>query len=154
MDRRPLQFSTAVYTYNFSVVNESVLTHAWQSAPTLKSKLLFMDYRFRKLLRSPLFISDEPTAAKKPRPINKLIITFGRVGYQVNDVQVTGSANVSRRHCVVVNCRNDVWLYDLQSTGTFVNGERVKGKLPLIGRNIVRVGSTEFVITSDKDNLI
>jgi pSer/pThr/pTyr-binding forkhead associated (FHA) protein len=69
-------------------------------------------------------------------------------------VQVTGSANVSRRHCVVVNCRNDVWLYDLQSTGTFVNGERVKGKLPLIGRNIVRVGSTEFVITSDKDNLI
>jgi pSer/pThr/pTyr-binding forkhead associated (FHA) protein len=69
-------------------------------------------------------------------------------------VQVAGSTNVSRRHCVAVNCRDDVWLYDLGSTGTYVNGERVKGKLPLAGRNIIRVGSKEFVITSDKDNLI
>jgi pSer/pThr/pTyr-binding forkhead associated (FHA) protein len=74
--------------------------------------------------------------------------------YQANDVQVAGSTSVSRRHCVVVNCRDDVWLYDLESTGTHVNNVRVKGKLPLIGRNIVRVGSKEFVITSDKDNLI
>jgi len=147
------EYTNEFIAYNFSVVNESVLTHAWQKSPTLKSKLLFMDYRFGKLTRSPLFISDDPTAKKTPT-INKIIITFGREGYQANDIQVAGSTSVSRRHCVVVNCRDDVWLYDLESTGTRVNGERVKGKLPLIGRNIVRVGSKEFVITNDKDSLI
>ncbi len=148
------QYSNEFIDYNFSVVSESALTHAWHSSPTLKSKLLFMDYRFRKLTRSPLFISEEPAAAKKPRQLKALIITFGREGYQLNDVQVAGGTNVSRRHCVLVNCRGDVWLYDLGSTGTNVNGERVKGKMPLIGRSIVRIGGKEFVVTSDKDNLI
>ena len=148
------EYTNEFIAYNFSVVNESVLSHAWQKAPPLKSKLLFMDYRFRKLTRSPLFLADDAAAEKQPRQLNKLIITFGREGYQANDVQVAGSTNVSRRHCVVVNCRDDVWLYDLDSTGTHVNGERVRGKLPLIGRNIVRVGNKELIITSDKDNLI
>jgi len=88
------------------------------------------------------------------RPVTKLVTAFGREGYLVNEVQVAGGSNVSRRHCVVVNCRDDVWIYDLESTGTYVNGERVRGKLPLIGRNIVRIGGKEFVITSDKGNLI
>jgi serine/threonine protein kinase len=140
--------------YNFSVVSESAPTHAWQRSPTLKSKLLFMDYRFRKLTCSPIFISDDPTDPKTRRQFNKIIIPFGRTGYQVNDVLIAGNTNVSRRHCVVVNCRDDVWLYDLNSTGTYVNGERIKGKVPLIGRNIVRIGNKEFVITSDKDRLI
>ena len=148
------EYSNEFIDCNFSVVSESALTHAWQSSPTLKSKLLFMDYRFRKLTRSPLFISDESTAAKKPRQLSRFIITFGREGYQLNDVEVVGGTNVSRRHCVVVNCRDDVWLYDLHSTGTYVNGERVKGKVLLVGRNTVRIGGKEFVITSDKDNLI
>ena len=147
-------YTNEFIAYNFSVVSESALTHDWGSKPTLKSKLLFMDYRFRKLTRSPLFISDEPAATKKLRPTSRFIVTFGREGYSVNDLEVPGSSSVSRRHCVVVNCRNDVWLYDLASTGTYVNGERVQGKLPLIGRNIVRIGNKEFVITSDKDNLI
>ncbi len=147
-------YTNEFIAYNFSVVTESALTHAWESRPTLKSKLLFMDYRFRKLTRSPLFISDDPTATKKLRPTNRFIVTFGREGYSVNDIEVPGSSSVSRRHCVVVNCRNDVWLYDLASTGTYVNGERVKEKLPLVGRSTVRIGSKEFIITSDKDNLI
>lgn len=147
------EYTNEFIAYNYSVVNESVLTHAWQKHPTLKSKLLFMDYRFRKLTRSTLFISDDPNS-KKPRTAYKLIITFGREGSSVNDLQIAGSTNVSRRHCAVVNCRDDVCLYDLESTGTQVNGQRVKGKTPLVSRNIVRVGNKEFVITNDKDNLI
>ena len=54
----------------------------------------------------------------------------------------------------MVNSRGDVWLYDLGSTGTYVNGERVKGKVLLVGRSIVRIGGKEFVVTADKDNLI
>jgi hypothetical protein len=148
------EYTNQFIVYNFSVVSESVPTRTWQSVSTLKSKLLFMDYRFRKLTRGSLFISDNPPVARKPRQINKLLVTFGREGYQGNDFQVGGSSIVSRRHCVVVNCRDDLWLYDLDSVGTYANGERVKGKLPLVGRSIVRIGSKEFVITSDKDNLI
>lgn len=148
------EYSNEFIAYNFSVVSESALTHAWRSSPTLKSKLLFMDYRFRKLTRSPLFISQEPAAEKKPRSLKSLIITFGREGYPLNDVEVAGGTNVSRRHCVMVNSRGDVWLYDLGSTGTYVNGERVKGKVLLVGRSIVRIGGKEFVVTADKDNLI
>lgn len=42
----------------------------------------------------------------------------------------------------------------LARTGTYVNGERVKGKVPLIGKNFVRIGGKELVITADKDNLL
>lgn len=148
------EYTNDFIAYNFSVVSEPVLSHAWDKSPTLKSKLLFMDYRFRKLVRSPLYLSDEGSDPKKPRQINKTIITFGREGYQANDIQVAGSTTVSRRHCVIVNCRDDVWLYDLESTGTYLNGQRMKGKMPLIGRNTIRVGSKEMVVTSDKDNLL
>lgn len=85
---------------------------------------------------------------------DKHIISFGREGYKVNDVEVAGTTNISRRHCVVVNTRDDVWLYDLKSTGTYLNGERIKGKAPIIGRNIVRIGTKEYVIASDKVGLI
>jgi len=140
--------------YNFAVANESTPTHAWKNSPTLKSKLLFMDYRFRKLSHCPLFIADASNPHPVERSIHKVIITFGRDGYLANDIQVAGKTNVSRRHCLIVNCRDDVWLYDLNSTGTFVNGERVKGKVPLVGRNFVRIGNKEYVIASDKDSLI
>ncbi len=148
------KYTNEFIAYNFSVISESVLTHAWQSAPTLKSKLLFMDYRFRKLTYSPLFISNNLEGLKKAKPNNKLIITFGRDGYPVNDVQIAGGTSVSRRHCLVVNGRDDVWLYDLGSTGTYVNGVRVEGKVPLIGRTVLRVGGKECIITSDKNKLI
>ena len=91
---------------------------------------------------------------KKPKQIQQVIVTCGREGYQVNDLQIPGSTNVSRRHCLIVNCRDDVWLYDLESTGTHVNGERVSGKLPLVGRNAILVGSNEFIITTDEDSLL
>jgi serine/threonine protein kinase len=141
-------------SYNAKVVCELVPTHGGLNGPPLKSKLLFMDYRFQKLTRAPLYISEEAPVSKKPRPNHELIIPFGREGVLVNDVQVSGGTGVSRRHCLIVNCRDDVWLYDLDSTGTYLNGELVKGKAPLVGRNVVRIGSKEFVITSDRDNLI
>jgi hypothetical protein len=27
--------------------------------------------------------------------------------------------NVSRRHCVIINSKDNIWLYDLDSTGTY-----------------------------------
>lgn len=147
-------YTNEFITYNSSVVTERLPTYDRQSAPSLKSKLLFMDYRFRKLTRTSLFIADDLAAEKAPREINKSIVMFGREGYPVNDVQIPGTDSVSRRHCVVVSYRNDVWLYDLNSTGTYVNGQRVSGKLPLIGRSTVRIGGKELIITSEKGILL
>lgn len=147
-------YSNDFVAHNAAIISDLTLSHAWEKSPTLKSKLLFMDYRFRKLTRSTLFLSEDGTDPKNPRQLGKVVITFGREGYRGNDVQVAGSTTVSRRHCVIVNCRDDVWLYDLESTGTYLNGERVKGKAPLIGRNTIRIGTKEIMVMTDKDNLL
>lgn len=147
-------YSNAFIAYNYSVVSEATASHAWDKSPTLKSKLLFMDYRFRKLATSPLYIADKRTSSSMPKQFNDLIITFGREHYSFNTLQISGASNISRRHCLIVNCRDDVWIYDLESTGTYVNGEWVKGRVPLIGNNEVRIGNKQFIITSDKDALI
>lgn len=82
------------------------------------------------------------------------VITIGRAGYSVNDIQVSGSTAVSRRHCLIVNSKNDVWLVDLNSTGTYIGDTRVQSKARLIGVSKVRVGKSELIIKSDKTKLL
>ena len=140
--------------YNYSVVSEPTPSHDQEKRPTLKSKLLFMDYRFRKMTPHTLFLVAGGENIRKARPSQKSIITFGRHGYAVNDVQVAKGASVSRRHCLIVNCKDDVWLYDLESTGTYINNERVKAKAPLIGLCTLRIGGVEYRVTTDKGKLL
>ena len=128
--------------YNFSIILETEPTHGKDKKPPLKSKLLFMDYRFHKMLVSKLYFTD------------KRIIKFGRKGYEVNDVQVPGGTAISRRHCLIVNCKDDVWLYDLGSTGTYVNDEKVNDKVPLIGLNTIKIDKAEYKITTDQNKLL
>ena len=130
------------------------LTHGGVSKPTLKSKLLFMDYRFRKMTRNTLSLASESEAGGKARQIQKSIVTFGRQDYDVNDVQVTAGTSVSRRHCLIVNCKDDVWLHDLESTGTYLNNERVGSKAPMIGLNILRIAGVEYGVTTDESKLL
>ncbi len=148
------EYTNDFIAYNFSVINEKALSHAWDKPPALKSKLLFMDYRFRKLTHGSLYLSMPGTDPKKPRQVGEIILSFGREGHPGNDVQIPRTDTVSRRHCVIVNCRDDMWLYDLESAGTYINGESVNGKCPLIGRCIVRIGGTEIIVTTDKDSLL
>ncbi|HEV8084781.1 MAG TPA: FHA domain-containing protein, partial [Chitinophagaceae bacterium] len=61
---------------------------------------------------------------------------------------------ISRRHSLIVNCKDDVWLYDLDSTGTYLNGERIKNKAPMIGLNKIKIGKAEYTITTDKSKLL
>lgn len=140
--------------YNFSVISETKPTHDGEKKPTLKSKLLFMDYRFRKMTRNVLYLASGKDNVGKARQTQQLIVTFGRQGYDVNDVQVTAGTSVSRRHCLIVNCKDDVWLYDLESTGTYLNGESVKLKAPIIGLNTLRIGGIEYKVTTDKSELL
>ncbi len=140
--------------YNFSVISESTPTHAGKKRPTLKSKLLFMDYRFRKMSRNVLHLAGCGGDFSKFCQADQLIITFGRHGYDMIDVQVSAGTSVSRRHCLIVNCKDDVWLYDLESTGTYLNDELVKSKAPIIGLNTLRVGGVEYKVTTDKTELL
>ena len=139
--------------YNYSVILETEPSHGFAKKPTLKSKLLFMDYRFNKFNTTTLYCADANLVGFKTGETEKPIIKFGRENYEVNDVKVPGGASISRRHCLIINSKDDFWIYDLDSTGTYMNGKRVNGKSPLVGRNIIRIGATEFEVTGDKSKL-
>ena len=140
--------------YNFSIILESEPTHSKDKKPTLKSKLLFMDYRFLKLAVNTLHFVQSNIEDGKIGATTKRIIKFGRKGYDVNDIEVPGGTSISRRHCLIINCKDDVWLYDLDSTGTYVNNELVKDKVPLLGLNTIKIGKAEYQVTTDKDKLL
>lgn len=140
--------------YNYGVLLETDLSHSYKEKPTLKSKLLFMDYRFNKYIPSTLYCTKGNNENFVEAEITKPIIKFGRENYQVNDVKVPGGTAISRRHCVIVNFKDDIWIYDLNSTGTFVNDKRISPKAPLIGRNTIRLGKAEYEFTNDKSKLL
>ena len=54
--------------YNYSVISETIPTHAGESKPTLKSKLIFMDYRFKNMSRNTLCISKVGLPKKPGNP--------------------------------------------------------------------------------------
>ena len=67
----------------------------------------------------------------------------------------TPDHSVSRRHCVIVNYPDDVWIYDLASTGgTFINGERICGKMFLLGVCELTVGRYGLRVTSAAGMLV
>jgi hypothetical protein len=48
---------------------------------------------------------------------------------------------ISRQHCTLASDDDGVWLEDLSTYGTLVNGERVRGRVPLRTGDRLRVGS-------------
>jgi hypothetical protein len=99
--------------YNYGVILETDLTHSYKDTPTLKSKLLFMDYRFNKYSPSTLYCTKGDIENFKEVETTKPIIKFVRTNFEVNDVSVPGGLNISRRHCVIINFKDDIWIYDL-----------------------------------------
>jgi serine/threonine protein kinase len=140
--------------YNLSVLFETELSHDFKKTPTLKSKLLFMDFQFNTLKENTITILETNNKIETINSINNPIIQFGREEYDQNDIQVSGSNAVSRRHCVIINTKDNVWLYDLESTGTKINDEIVTSKVPLIGHNKLQINDIYFTLTTDKSKLL
>ena len=140
--------------YNFSIVLDDKETHNLEKTPTLKSKLLFMDFHFNNIGKNTLTFLDSNNKKASLDSFDKPIVKIGREGYDVNDVQVPGGTSISRRHCLIVNCKDDVWVYDLESTGTYLNDEKIISKAPVLGLNKLRIGSIEYTITTDKSKLL
>jgi serine/threonine protein kinase len=140
--------------YNLSVVTEEELSHNFKKKPALKSKLIFMDFQFNTLKENTITILETNNKIETHNSFNNPIIKFGREEYNQNDIQVSGSNAVSRRHCVIINSKDNVWLYDLESTGTEINDEIVNNKVPLIGYNKLKIKDIYFTITTDKSKLL
>ena len=48
---------------------------------------------------------------------------------------------ISRSHCTLTRADDGVWLEDHSTYGTFVNGERVTGRVALRIGDVLRIGS-------------
>jgi serine/threonine protein kinase len=130
--------------YNWSVYKEKPA--AWNAGDkaSLKSKLIFQEFRHgttRKRKRNTITVEQE---AGGKWEFDDPIITLGRSA--ANHV-VLQEMSVSRRHCAIVNYPEDVWLYDLASThGTYVDGNQVENLLFLEGRCRVSIGDSELTV--------
>jgi serine/threonine protein kinase len=149
VDRIPNHF----LDYNFSVILENKSSHDFAKKPTLKSKLLFMDYRFNTFTGNTLYFTDSNIPNGIPEHSNEAIIKIGRAYAGQNDIEISCESSVSRRHCLIINCKDDVWIYDLASTGTYVDEQKLTEKMPLNGKHIIRIGKSEFAVTNDKSLL-
>ncbi len=144
--------SNPFLTYNKRVVNEKKRSWSKSERPTLKSKLLFQDYRFNQENTSDNYISISYNN-DKPKIIKKNIICFGREGFDV-DISIFDSTFVSRRHFVIVNFKNDVWLYNLSGLGTIVDGVEETNKIFLNSSHTIEVDENKILIKSDAGNVL
>lgn len=140
--------------YNYSVLKEDKKSHNFKKTPTLKSKLLFMDFHFNVIKENIITFIENNNQNITPTSLNKTIIKFGRESFNQNDIEVSGGSSVSRRHCIIINSKDNIWLYDLESTGTYINDEKVNLKIPLIGFNKITIDDVDFTITTDKNKLL
>ena len=83
---------------------------------------------------------------------SKAIITIGTLAQ--NEVPLK-SQSVSRRHAVILNWPNDVWLCDLGSTqGTTVYGKKIIGRRFLSGVHEVDIVSKRISLATNASLLV
>ena len=143
----------AFLQYNLAVIDEDPKSWDEKGNVSLRSKLLFQDFRFgKKKSRTRINAVSIGFSGKEQRDYSQTIITIGR--NSANMIS-TPDHSVSRRHCVIVNYPDDVWIYDLDSTvGTFINGERICGKMFLLGVCELKVGLYGLRVTSAAGMLV
>ena len=147
------QNTSPLLAYNLMIFRETPRAWATSGRPTLKSKLLFQEYRFAAAAQAAkpntLAVS---VAEGVPAEFSKPIVTIGSL--RANDFQVE-NRSVSRRHCALVNFPGEVWLYDLDSTvGTEVDGEPLTGRMFLDGVHEAVVGGVAVRIAAKSDLLV
>ncbi|MBL7173602.1 MAG: FHA domain-containing protein [Desulfobacteraceae bacterium] len=119
--------------YNQAVVLEEPSSWNKEGNVPLKSKLLFQEFQLgdSKRCRSNILVTENKEGEQKK--FGQPIITIGRL--EDNDI-VFKDQNVSRRHSLLVNYANEVWLYDMGSThGTFCDELPVRNSVFLVGRH-------------------
>lgn len=140
--------------YNLGVLLERQPSWSPAGPPLLRSKLLFEDWRFSGLGTSGRANRLIVEIAGIRRRCSGAIVAIGALPPPVNDVDVP-APGVSRRHCLIVNCADDVWLHDLGSTaGTFVDGHRISGRVFLDGVHEMKLGSARIRVAASETLLV
>jgi serine/threonine protein kinase len=147
----PLAARCEFVKYNVEVAMKDKLA-SWNNMKALKSKLLFEEFSFglnrgKQHNEVSIYRPDGSREDRKHR-----IVTIG--SSPSNDIRLEDKS-VSRRHCVIVNLPDDVWLYDLGSTvGTVVDGERVTPRVHLDGVHEIDIGRVGIKVASRSDKLL
>lgn len=115
--------------YNLSLLQPQSEFYNDEKGPNLKSKLLFQEVRHESLKDDMNRFWLDNLDHNNQRVVTKAIATIGRTGFQ-NDIEF-GNTKVSRKHAIIINQKNDLWIYDLNSTGIWVDGIKVKKRVPL-----------------------
>jgi serine/threonine protein kinase len=139
--------------YNHSVYHQNSPESWYQNQhPKLNDKLLFHEYKFKNIdkTKNNLELTIEGVTQKVPDSI----ITFGRKVYNYNTFSSFEGTSVSRRHFAIINMKNNVWLYDLNSTGVYVDGVKVNQKAFLLGLHKISFGDYELEIKTDEEKLM
>lgn len=137
----------ALYNVQVALAGQQALG-GWDS---LLEKLMFQDYRFGL----PAVLKPSNTVVieyqGKKTMFDDKLISIGKL--ESNDFEIS-APSASRRHAVILNIGNEVWLHDLHSTvGSWVDGVQVHGKWPLMGVHEVRIGYEPIRVWS-RENLI
>ena len=137
--------------YNIEIITESEKSYDINNIDMLKNKLLFQDFRFNESIKS----SNRVTIKNNKNKIQYIDHKFISIGRNDNNSIIIKGDSVSRRHDLLLNCKNDVWIYDLGSKfGTFVDGEKVEGKKFLHGIHLLNISGKEYIISTDDQLLI
>lgn len=139
--------------YNLRVSTERPQAWSAEGRPLLKSKLLFEEFRFGQAdqaRRSNMLAVN--TSDGKRYETSSAVVSLGVLA--ANEI-VLREASVSRRHAVVVNYPDEVWLYDLGSTRGTTCGERaVSSRVFLDGVHDISLGSAQLRIGANSRLLV
>tara|TARA_R110002050_G_scaffold291316_1_gene445714 strand:+ start:28778 stop:30481 length:1704 start_codon:yes stop_codon:yes gene_type:complete len=142
--------SNPFIAYNLALLQPQSEFYNDEKGPNLKSKLLFQEVRNESLKDDMNRFWLDNLDRNNQKEVNKAIATIGRTGYQ-NDIEF-GNSKVSRKHAVIINQKNDLWIYDLNSTGIWVDGIRVKKRAPLLYNSKIEFNGFfgRFIYSLDK----
>jgi len=138
------------YKFNLEILTEPIKSFDQFDSNSLKKKLLFQDFRFANTYSNAnrLLIRDPKGVV---RSFTKEIISIGR--NPENDL-VVDDTSVSRRHLVIINWKNDVWLQDLGSSyGTRLDKRKILDRVFVNGVYDLDIGRLNFRLYTN-DNLL
>lgn len=136
-----------IIEYNYRSIKHKLLNH-------INSKLLFLDYHHNILHPNKLRIfnsNKNQLDLITTSPVFKLDRDF----FQMHGIDIGLENYEKQREIVIVNSRNDVWIYNLDTNNTLmVNDKQVGKKAFLIGVNKISYDSLEFWINADGEKLL
>jgi tetratricopeptide (TPR) repeat protein len=136
--------------YNLALIQESV-----KNKMDGQSKLIFMNFNHNTMKENKIRIQSLDLHRSNTFETSDPVILIGRNAEDTINIGLQNNKGISRMHCVVLNSKNDVWIYDLKSVnGTYIDGEKIKLRQLLSGVQKLTLDQVDFWIHSDAEKLL